>query len=60
MFYIMCHLQILLKELINHLLKRKVNPQRRNGCKQEHRTEIILIDYLAMLKKGEKYRKENY
>lgn len=60
MFSRMCHLQILLKELINHLLKRRVNPQSRNGCKQEHRAEIILIDRLAMLKRGEKYRKENY
>lgn len=27
MFYIMCHLQVLLKVLISHLLKRKVNSQ---------------------------------
>lgn len=54
MFYIMCHLQVLLKVLISHLLKRKVNSQ------EEWLQEIILIDCLAMLNKGEKYRKENH
>lgn len=41
MFYRMCHLQILLIELVNHLLKRKVNPQRRNGCKQDTEQKLF-------------------
>lgn len=36
----MYHLQILLKDLMSFLLQREVNPQRRNGLKSEHRTDM--------------------